>query len=104
MKLREACGTCKNSMVAIRFQLRVVDQLVACPRWRNEEERKERKDPLDYVQVQRDTCVRVKPFPHCVSCPNSNPSKSPQTQAKWFELEERRKRIERELDEEEQDE
>lgn len=101
LKAKEQCGTCPNSRVVLRFQLRVVDQVVACPRWESEEDRRERRDPLDYVEVRRDTCIRVKPFDHCDSCPNSSAGELPRIHARWFEEEERRRRIERELDEEE---
>ena len=100
---RENCGTCPHSRFVVRFQLRVADQVVACPVWASEEDRKKRQDPVDYQAVQRDTCVRVKPYPFCEECPNGKAGAPARTTRKWFELEERQKRIERELDEEERD-
>lgn len=101
METRPGCGTCPHSKFVLRFQLRVADQMVACPSWATDDDRKNRRDTLDYLPVQRDTCIREKPFPFCAECPNSNPANEPKTERKWFELEERRRRIERELDEEE---
>ncbi len=103
METRPGCSTCPNSRFVLRFQLRVADQVVACPRWASEEDQKNGEDALDYVAVQRDTCIRLKPFSFCSVCPNSDPAKEPMVERKWVELEARRRRIERELDEEEMD-
>ncbi len=104
MEVRAACSTCPKSRFSLRFQLRASDQLVACPRWESEEDRKNGLDTLDYVQVRRDTCLNEKPFPFCATCQNSDPTKDPMIERKWVELEARRRRIERELDEEDLDE
>lgn len=103
LETREGCATCPRARFSVRFQLRVLDQMVACPIWASEEDRKNRQDPMDYQGVQRDTCFRLQPYPHCPDCPNSKPAENPRTERKWFELEERNRRIERELDEEERD-
>lgn len=101
VEAREECPTCPHRQFSVRFRLRVADQLVACPRWRSEEERQQGKDPVDYVTVQRDTCTRLRPFPFCEKCPNSNPAESPRSERRWVQEEARRRRIELELDEEE---
>ena len=103
LEMREGCPTCPHSRFVVRFQLRVVDQLVACPRWGSEGEERDRKDPVDYVTVQRDTCIRQRPYTFCQRCPNSSPSEEPRVERRWFEMEERQRRIELELDEEERD-
>ncbi len=103
METRPGCSTCPNSRFVLRFQLRVADQTVACPRWASEEDRKNGQETLDYVSVQRDTCIRLKPFSFCELCPNSNPAREAMVERKWVEIEARRLRIERELDEEERD-
>jgi len=100
---RPGCGTCANSQFDLLFQIRVADQVVACPRWRDKEDQENKRDPLDYVAVQRDTCIRFKPFDFCEACPNSKPGALPQTAPKWFEEQERARRIELELDQEERD-
>lgn len=101
---RPGCPVCPNSQFDMLFQIRVTDQMVACPRWGSEDDFKNKRDPLDYVAVQRDTCIRESPFPFCEDCPNSRAAAMPETQPKWFELKERMRRIELELDEEELDE
>lgn len=102
-KTRPNCQGCPNSHFTIRFQARVGDQQVACPRWRSEEERIERKDPLDYVTVSRGLCLSVHPFPQCDGCPNGQADQPPRIYAKWWEVEERARKIELELDEEERE-
>lgn len=96
---RSACGTCPNRIFKLRFQFRVVDQTVACPRWASEEERKERKDPIDYVMVSRGDCLQ-KPYSQCEGCPNSNQSQYPRNHPRWWELEQRSKKLQLALDEE----
>ncbi len=97
---RAACIGCPNRVFKVRFQLKVVDQTVACPRWVSEEERKERKEPVDYVMVPRGLCL-TKPYFQCETCPNSLTSERPRSQPRWWEIEEKIKRLERDLDEEE---
>lgn len=100
---RPACKICPHGDFDLVFQIRASDQVVACPRWENEDDRKNRRDPLDYVPIQRDICISQRPFPFCEECPNSKAGALPETEMRWFELRERMKRIERELDEEEQE-
>ena len=95
------CPTCPHSRFVVRFRLRVFDQVVACPRWESEEDRKNRKDPLDYVPIQRDICVNEKPFLQCDGCPNGDLSEAPRDGHGWFQEQERKRRIDLELDEEE---
>jgi hypothetical protein len=98
---RPGCGTCPNRNFTIRFHLRVVDQPVACPRWASEEERLARNDPIDYVPVPRGICLTQKPFLQCGDCPNSRAGEAARKDPKWWEKEERARKIELELDEEE---
>lgn len=100
--VRPSCPGCPNRVFKVRFQLKVVDQEVACPRWASEEERKERKEPVSYVMVARGSCL-TKPYLQCESCPNSQASQPPRSQVRWWELEEKAKRLELDLDEEEKD-
>ncbi len=100
---RPSCSGCPNRVFKVRFQLKVVDQTVACPRWASEEERKERKEPVGYVMVSRGSCL-IRPYLQCESCPNSQASERPRSQVRWWELEERARKLELELDEEEKDE
>lgn len=101
MGLREHCGACPNGQFALRFRLREPDEVVLCPRWASEEDRGRKQDPQGYEPVYRTTCLNSRPFPFCSECPNSLASNKGMKEPKWFELEERRKRIEKELDEEE---
>lgn len=96
---KQACGTCPHQVFKLRFQLRIVDQNTACPRWTSEEERKERKDPTEYVMVSRGGCLQ-RPYLQCEGCPNSDPAQYPRSQPRWWELEERARKLELELDEE----
>lgn len=99
---RAKCQGCPNRVFTVRFQLKVTDQTVACPRWASEEERKERNDPVSYVMVPRGSCL-THPFLQCESCPNGQASERPRSQQRWWELEEKARRLELELDEEERD-
>ncbi len=99
-KPKEQCQTCPNSSFRMAFQFRAVDQLVACPRWESAEAEKEGRDPLDYEMVRRDTCLRLKPFTFCSSCPNGKYTAAPRSEPRWVEEEARLRRIELELDEE----
>jgi hypothetical protein len=102
-KPRPECGSCPNQTFKLRFQLRVADQVVLCPQWNSEAAQKERRDPEMYVPTQRGVCLNEKRFSFCASCPNSRASEPPRDQDKWFEHEERARRIELELDEEERE-
>lgn len=103
MNARPECGGCPNGKFVVRVQLRVVDQVVACPQWVSETERGERQDPSHYIGVRRETCLKAKPYPFCLDCPNGRAENLPRLHPKWFEEEERQRRIELQLDEEERD-
>ena len=100
LEARPGCSTCPHSQFVVRFQLRSADHLVACPIWRSERSRQLNEDPMDYQTVQRETCFHLKPYVFCERCPNSDPSADPRTTQRWVEMEERQRRIELELDEE----
>lgn len=101
LETKAQCPTCPKSQFKARFQLRVVDQIVACPKWETEADRLLRRDPLGYVMTSRSVCLSEKPFTHCPDCHNGSPRAAPRTQIGWVEEEERQRRIELELDEEE---
>ena len=101
LEARPGCPFCPHRQFVVRFQLRSADHLVACPIWRSEKSRLAKEDPMDYQTVQRETCFHLKPYAFCQDCPNSDPSASPRVTTKWVEMEERQRRIDLELDEEE---
>lgn len=103
LETRPGCPTCPRRQFTIRFQLRSADHLVACPIWNSENSRLRKEDPIDYQTVQRETCFHLKPYAFCQNCPNSDPSADPRVTRRWVEMEERQRRIELELDEEERD-
>jgi hypothetical protein len=96
---RSACSTCPNRIFKLRFQFRIVDQTTACPRWASEEVRKERKDPLGYVMLSRGECLQ-RPYLQCEDCPNSDPVQYPRSQIRWWEAEEKARKLQLALDEE----
>jgi hypothetical protein len=101
LEARPGCQMCPHRQFTVRFQLRSADHLVACPIWNSEKSRLLKEEPIDYQAVRRETCFHLKPYVFCQSCPNSNPSEDPRTYRRWVETEERQRRIELELDEEE---
>jgi len=103
LETRENCPICPHRQFVVRFQLRAADHLVACPIWRSEKSRELKEDPMDYQTVQRETCFNLKPYLFCQHCPNSDPSADPKITRRWVETEERQKKIELMLDEEERD-
>lgn len=100
---RPGCGICPNKGFNIRFQFRIVDQAVMCPRWASEEQRLARADTVEYVAVSRTTCLGEKPFLQCVDCPNGVATERPRTVDKWWDLEQKARRLELDLDDEEKD-
>jgi|SRR3954469_11839057 hypothetical protein len=102
-KKKPECAACPNSHFTIRFQSRIGDQQVACPRWRLEEDRLARREPTDYVSVPRSMCLTLRPFDQCIGCVNGQASEPPRIYSKWWEAEERARKIELELDEEERE-
>jgi hypothetical protein len=100
LETRPGCSNCPNSQLEVLFQIRIGDQVVACPRWKSESDRREQLPALGYAFVPRVLCLTEKPFPFCPSCPNSKPSELPRAEVGWREEEEHRKKIELELDEE----
>jgi hypothetical protein len=101
LETRPACSTCPNSQFEVLFQIRIGDQMVACPRWEDQNEMRQNKDPDGYVFTKRYVCLTEKPFPFCIRCPNANSSNPPRDTLKWFEREERQRQIEEQLDKEE---
>ncbi len=100
LELRPGCPTCPHAQFEALFPTGVGLQTVACPRWENEDAQLKRRDPVGYVLTSRTTCLVDKPFTFCVECPNGKPEQLPRTALKWFETEERQRKIELELDEE----
>lgn len=86
----EICETCPGSSFTLRIQVGIGRQSVACPRWKDDEDRRRRREPRDYVLRHRETCLNDKPFAYCPSCPNSDPSLPPQGKPGWWEEELRR--------------
>jgi hypothetical protein len=80
----EHCPRCPNSRFVLHIPFLVGEQLVACPRW-GEEARAEGGDPIRYVMIRRETCLRSSPFEFCPSCPNSRPDISPLSDPGWYE-------------------
>ncbi len=98
---RPGCTGCPRRYFTLRFQIRPVDYVVACPRWVSEKERQDRKEPITYEMLSRSVCLTQRPFAQCEGCPNSQPSEAPRTTPRWWELEEKTRLLELDLDEEE---
>lgn len=97
---RPGCYGCPNRLFTVRFQVRAVDHVVACPRWLSEKERLDRKEPVNYESVPRIVCLTQRPFRQCEDCPNSKASEAPRIQPRWWEYEEKKRLLELALDEE----
>ena len=82
----EICGTCEHSRFVLRFQARIGDQVVACPRWKSLDDKLDRKKPF-YVHQRREICLTQRPFDYCSSCQNQRPQNPPENKEGWWEEE-----------------
>lgn len=66
-----ACSTCPHANFTLYFSNNKERKLkiVACPKWKNENERLTNCLPIYYTNTELATCIN-KPFDACVNCPS----------------------------------
>lgn len=84
MQPTPSCPTCVHRNFTITFQVGIGAQEVACPRWTSLSGRGRGERPT-YETMRRETCLQLKPFDYCPSCPNSNATNLPEDEPGWFE-------------------
>lgn len=83
----DACDTCENSRFTLTFQVGLMQQQVACPRWHSLDDKLNHKKPF-YVHQSRELCFRDPPREcrsYCPSCVNNKPDKPPEDREGWWE-------------------
>ena len=81
---KDYCPSCVHSRFTMKISVGAGDQPVSCPRWESSADRSNNLPPITYSPVRRETCLRVRPFEFCPSCPNSKSEEDPYVTAGWY--------------------
>jgi len=75
---QDVCDVCEHVRFTLKFQSRIGDQEVACPRWKSLDDKLDHKKP-SYVHMRREICLTKAP------CPNQDAKNPPVNEEGWYE-------------------